>query len=172
MPAVPRYLVALDVGRVTGFAHGPFGAIRPVCDSWELVHGRPDPANPVGQRIAVLENMLIPSFDAWMPSHVIMAERFASRNAGEAASSFGLDGAVLAECWRRGIAVLVQPEGTVRKEMLGRGTGTTEVMKGLVLAWCAREGIEVPDHNAGDAAVLWRWARDELVRQSPGRRAA
>lgn len=163
MQPLSRYLVALDVGRITGFAHGPFSAVRAKCGSWPLPAS--DPVDPVGRRIAVLDNTLAAAFDLWRPSHVVLAERFPSRNLGEAAANFGLDGQVRAECWRRGIRLLVQPEGTVRKEMLGRGSGASEVMKALVMQWCGREGIEVPDHNAGDAAVLWRWARDELVRQ-------
>lgn len=164
MPAVPRFLVALDVGRTTGLAYGALSAVKPLCDSWAL--DRPDAKhNPVGARCAVLDHRLAEFFDAVNPSHLVMAERIPSRNAGEAASSFGLDGIVLAECYRRGIRVLVQPEGTVRKEVLGRGTAPTDVMKALVLDWCDRQGIAVTDHNAGDAAVLWRWARDEIVRQ-------
>ena len=34
--------------------------------------------------------------------------------------------------------VLVQPEGTVRKEILGRGSGPSEVMKQLAVDWCGR----------------------------------
>src|ERR1700740_2435164 len=160
---LPRYLVTIDLGRDTGFAHGPFSAVSPQFGSWSLPIK--DPLDPVGARIAALDNTLSRAFDEWEPSHLVVAEPVPARNMGEAIATFGMLGQVRAECWRRRIAVLVQPEGTVRKEMLGRGGGPTEVMKGLVLGWCKANGLDVPDHNAGDACVLWRWARDELAQQ-------
>lgn len=84
---------------------------------------------------------------------------------GEAEAMLGLMGILRTEAWRRDLHVLRQPETTVRKEMLGRGRLPTGDMKELVMRWCSAQGIEVSDHNSGDAAVLWRWARDELVRQ-------
>lgn len=161
---VPTSLATIDVGAVTGWAWGRFSWVRPECGSWPL-GGKNDPIDPVGARIATLDNTLSAAFDRWLPSHVVLAEPLPSRNMREAISNFGLLGQVLAECWRRNIFVLVQPEGTVRKEMLGRGGGSSEIMKSLVMDWCADNSIDAKDHNAGDAAVLWRWARDELARQ-------
>jgi hypothetical protein len=167
MQPLPRYLVAIDLGRVTGWAHGPFSAVQPEFGSWPFP--AKDPLDAVGARIAALDNTLSRHFDLWSPSHVVAAEPIPARNMGEAIASFGMLGQLRAECWRRQIEILVQPEGTVRKEMLGRGTAPTDAMKDLVLAWCKANGLDVPDHNAGDACVLWRWARDELARQRVGR---
>lgn len=167
--SLPRYLVSIDLGRTTGFAHGLFGAVCPAFGSWPF--SAKDPLDPVGRRIANFDNTLARAFDEWAPSHVVAAEPVPARNMGEAIATFGMLGQLRAECWRRQIPLLVQPEGTVRKEILGRGTGPTDVMKDLVLAWCRAEGLEVPDHNAGDAVILWRWTRDELTRQRLGRAA-
>jgi Holliday junction resolvasome RuvABC endonuclease subunit len=160
---VPRYLVSIDIGRVTGLAHGLFSAVVPACGYWRLPPS--DPLDAVGARIAAFDNTLSGAFDEWEPSHVVMAEPIPARNMGESISNFGLHGVVRAECWRRGLPILVQPESTVRKEVLGRGSGPTDLMKSLVMDWCVANGIDATEHNAGDAALLWRWARDEIARQ-------
>ena len=167
---LPRYLVSIDLGRTTGFAHGLFSAVQPAFGHWPFPVT--DPLDPVGRRIAVFDNTLSRAFDEWCPSHVVAAEPVPARNMGEAIASFGMLGQLRAECWRRQIELLVQPEGTVRREMLGRGTGPTDVMKTLVLQWCAAQGLDVPNHHAGDSCVLWRWTRDELTRQALPRAAA
>lgn len=169
-PALPAYLVALDSGRRFGWAHGPLGAVVPLCGYWQLP--AKDDHDVVGARIANLENTLIAAFDEWQPGYVVMAEGFISRSRSDAESTLGMVGQVRAECWRRRISFRVQPEGTVRREMLGRGSGPSEVMKALAMAWCRRLGIEAHDHNAADSAVLWKWTRDELVRQRRGKLAA
>jgi Holliday junction resolvasome RuvABC endonuclease subunit len=94
-----------------------------------------------------------------------MAEPFRSRNTGEAMSVGALYGIVRAECWRRNIVVKLQPEPTVRKEMLGKGRAPTDEMKALALAWCRANAIETRDHNIADACVLWEWTRRELLKQ-------
>lgn len=158
-----RALLSLDVSGITGWAFGGFADRIPATGIWPLP--RRDDSDVVGARIAALENTLSAALDAWCPTVVVMAEAFPGRNMDEAMAKFAMLGIVRSECWRRKIRCLVQPEGTVRKEVLGRGGGSSETMKQLVMDWCHRQGIDVEDHNAGDAAVLWRWTRDELVRQ-------
>ena len=158
-----RSLGSLDLGAVTGWAFGRFAEVRPAVGRWELP--RTDPDNIAGARVAVLENTLILWLDEYRPSVLITAEPFKPRNIGEAIAKFSLLGVVMAECWRRRIRCMVQPEQTVRKEMLGRGTGPTDQMKALSLAWAARQGIAVADDNEAEAAIMWRWARDELANQ-------
>lgn len=162
--ALPRYLVALDNGKTFGWAHGHFSDLRPDCGTWQLA--KADADDLVGCHVEQLRELLEEAFDEWRPTHIIMAETFMSRSRADAELSLGRLGAVRGVCWRRNIRFRVQPEGTVRREILGRGGAPTEVMKALVLEWCAREGIEVHgDHNAGDACVMWRWARDEYARR-------
>lgn len=156
-------LLALDLGRITGWAWAPLTETRPTCDVWLLPAS--DPLDVIGARVAVLENTLALALERWRPEWVVLAETFRGRNASLADSQAALMGAVRAECWRARVRLRVQPETTVRKEMLGRGAGRTEIMKPLALAWCARQGIETSDHNAADAAVLWRWTREELTRR-------
>lgn len=160
---VLRSLLTIDVGKVTAWAFGGFADVRPRCGRWKLPDH--DPRTVLGARVAALENSLSVALDDWRPSLIVMAEPFKSRNSAEMMNKGALTGIVEAEAWRRDIDIRVQPEGTVRKEMLGRGSGPTELMKALAIAWCNRNGIAVADHNEADVCVLWRWARDDLVRQ-------
>lgn len=156
------------MARGTGVAWGRIVDPIPTTRLWPLP--RKDELDPVGARIAALDNTLSRflddlEVDRLKPRWCVMAEPFMSRNMGETESNFGLYGIVRAELWRRKIRLLRQPEGTVRKEVLGRGQAPTDEMKSLVSTWCERQGIPIEDHNCGDAAVLWRWTRDELLRQ-------
>ena len=157
-------LLTLDLGQVTGFAYGRFTARWPRPGRWELP--AVDRRDVIGARTAALDNTLAAALDRWSDVVVVaIPEAFPGRNQFDVAASGALHGVVRAECWRRGIKLLVQPEGTVRKEMLGRGSGPSVVMKSLALAWCARAGVTVGDHNEADAVVFWRWCRDEIARQ-------
>jgi hypothetical protein len=160
-------LLVLDLASVTGWAYGALGADAPQCGRWEL--GATDRLDIVGARAACLDNTLAAALDLWTDVTVCgMAEPIPGRNQSDVAAMGAFVGIVRAECWRRRIRVLVQPESTVRKEMLGRGSGRSDVMKGLALQWCERHGISVPDHNAADAVVFWAWCRGELLRQRGG----
>lgn len=155
-------LLALDLGTTTGWAVGQLGQQRPVCGIWELP--KRDRYDVIGARLYAFQRAFVPLFREQKPARVVMAERFRSRTNDEAASGYALEGLVRLECWHAAVTPLVQPENTVRKEVLGRGWGSTEEMKRLVMAWCENAGIVVPDHNAGDAAVLWHWTRGELTK--------
>lgn len=164
-------LLSIDAARRTGVAWGRITDAIPTTLVWPLdKKGAKDELDPIGARISAMDNTLsrfldILEADGLKPRWCVMALPFASRNLDETESNFGLYGIVRAELWRRKVRLMRQPENTVRLETLGRGTAPTDEMKALVTVWCERQGIEIHDHNAGDAAVLWRWTRDELVRQ-------
>ena len=156
-------LLAIDLGQITGWSIGSFIEVRPTTGVWPLPVAR-------GPRLVALENTLIRWMDRWTREghdirFVMHAAPFIGRNMHEVRQGIGALGILEAECERRGIRCMEQHESTVRKDVLGRGQGKSEAMKALVMRWCDIEGISVADHNAGDSAVLWRWARDELVRQ-------
>jgi Holliday junction resolvasome RuvABC endonuclease subunit len=159
----PPRLLALDVARRTGVAWGDLSAVKPAVTNWPLP--LTDPVDALAKRIAALENTLKTFLEREAISFVVIAQRFPGRSQAQLASAYGLDGAVRSECWRAEVRLRWQPESTVRKEMLGRGKGPTAVMKALAMRWCAVQGIEVRNDDEADAAVLWRWTRDEMVRQ-------
>lgn len=155
-------LLAIDVGRIAGFAYG------------DVIDPRPAEIGHVRLPTSSVRDLLGARMDAFLkwlgetalhprPTMIVMAERFRSRTMGEAATNLALDGLVRLHAYRAGIPVLCQPEGTVRKEMLGRGSGSTEQMKRLALAWCERQNLTISNDHEADACVLWAWAARELV---------
>lgn len=121
----------------------------------------------MGARAVTLENTLADFIAAHGVEYVVLAERqvIQGKQGGSwsVALGFGLDAVVQAECYRANIACRVTPESTVRRDMLGKA-GRTEEMKALAVRWCRKQGIDVPTHDAAEAAVMWRWTRDELLR--------
>lgn len=165
----PNNLLSLDIARVTGVAWGALTDKIPRTAVWDLPVFHRDDA--LGYRIMSLENTLA-DFIAWAGiDTVVIAERFPPRTAKQQASGFGLDGAVRAECVRRGVRLMWQPENQVRKEMFGR-SGTSEEMKTAAVRWCARHSIKAERHDSAEAAVLWCWTRNQLMRSTPPCRRA
>lgn len=160
---MPDRLLAIDIGKVTGWAAGQLTDPYPV-EIGSVRLPTSSVRDLVAARLDVLDTWLSGSLLHLGTTIVVMAERFHVRNTGEAAVSFGLDGLVRMHCYRRRIPLLCQPEGTVRKEILGRGTGPSEEMKQLALAWCHNHGLRVTSDHEADACVLWRWACQELIR--------
>jgi len=162
----PNRLLSVDTARITGIAWGALSDQLPQTDVWELPDY--DRADSLGARIATLENTLH-DFIAWADiDTVVIAERFPPRTSKQMASGYGLDGAVRSQCWRDDVQLLWQPEGQVRKEILGRSRGTTrDQLKAAAVRWCEHHGIHVQTDDAADAAVLWCWTRNTLVRHRP-----
>ena len=70
---------------------------------------------------------------------------------------------VYADAWRGSIAVDEISESTVRTDMLGKCRWEEEGgAKLAAMAFCRTKRLEVPDHNAADAAVLWFWFKRRL----------
>jgi len=153
-------LLALDVGKVCGWSLGDTTAEKPRCGSWPLPAR--DKRDIVGARVAALRDVLLVALAEWRPDIILVAEGIRSRNSGEALYKGALLGVIREFCWRDRIRYVAQPEGTIRKAILGRGNGPTEVMKELALAWCLKEGIDVSEHDAADSAVLWTWCAREF----------
>jgi Holliday junction resolvasome RuvABC endonuclease subunit len=153
-------LLALDIGKVCGWSLGDVRSPVPRCGVWPLPVR--DKRDVLGARVAALRDTLVVALREWEVEVVAVAEAIRSRNSGEAAYKGGLLGVVREECWRRRVRFIGQPEGTVRKAVLGRGNGPSEVMKELALEWCLSQGIDVALHDAADSAVLWSWCAREL----------
>lgn len=156
-------LVALDLGQSTAWAAGDHIDATIDHGLWRLP--MTDAHDVLGARIATLENMLIPWLDERKPSAMVITAPVKARNFGEGEAMPAYRAIVRAECWRRNVKVWWDYEGTARKAMLGRGTGPTEMMKRLALAWCKSYGYDVKDHNVADCLVLWHWTRNERFRK-------
>lgn len=155
-------LLALDTGSTFAWAFGDLTSPIPQEIS-SLKLATSSVHDLLGVRLSVFDQWLADHLLAWGITHIILAERFRSRTLGEAATNLGLDGLVRMHAVRRRIGMLCQPEGTVRKETLGRGAGRSEVMKRLANEWCSHRGVVVRNHHEADACVLWVWATQELI---------
>jgi hypothetical protein len=182
MPAAGGVL-AVDLGVNAGWCYGGVSDTKPDWGGWTLpaigdlrdIEG--DEARRsllTGARGAALENELEALMSLVQPATMIMALRFAASQT----SAYLLTGlAVAAEisAYRAGVRRVEKvAETTARQHVLGRGVfgardpdnrnriikGTgTAATKEAVMEWCRGRGWSVPNHDVGDAAVLWEYGR-------------
>lgn len=165
----PGGILALDLSSITGWCYGTADSEMPLFGTWHL---------PVrlgwGAVFASLENELEDAIAEYRPAEVIQeaplgaamnATARGTRNEEASRQQFGLAAAVEATCYRERVHCSDGNIGTVRKHVLGNGRIPKEQVKGVVLRYCAWRGWHVPDHNAGDACVLWQY-RAALVKRN------
>jgi Holliday junction resolvasome RuvABC endonuclease subunit len=160
MGAAPGGLLALDLSSQVGWAYGRPGQ-RPVNGTWVLpwIGGS-------GAKFASFENELAAAVELYDPAHLVVEAPLplpAQNNADVAKQQLGLRAFVLAEGYRSSIPVHEVDAYTVRKDILGTGRFAKGTVKREVIAWCRRQGIDVPDDNAADACVLWTYFAKRLA---------
>lgn len=150
-------ILALDLSGIVGWCYGRIDDVLPLFGTWHLSESK-----LLGPRYVAFENELIDALDRFQPKLVIAEAPLPSNRQGStnvARQQFGLAAYVEGECWRRQIECREQPAHQVRKTVLGKGSfGSSEAAKAQVLAYARAQGWKVPDHNAADACVLWRYA--------------
>jgi Holliday junction resolvasome RuvABC endonuclease subunit len=162
---MPDRLLALDIGRDVGWATGNLGDPRPT--RWDTVRLPGTSVNDiVAVRMHYLDRWLADSLLAWDITVIVIAERFRARTMREASASLALDGLVRMNALRHNARMLTQPENTVRKEILGRGSGKSDEMKQLAIGWCRRHDLVVANDHEADACVFWVWASRELIKDA------
>lgn len=162
-PFAPGGVLALDLSRTTGWCYGVASDRVPAFGVWILpsVGGE-------GARYAAFENVLAAAMDAWCPSQVVLEAAFslqalaASSNIAVARQQLTLRGLAYAEAWRAFARISEIDSYTVRSEVLGRGRFAKETVKREVIQYCRGRGWKVPDHNAGDACLVWAWHCDRV----------
>jgi Holliday junction resolvasome RuvABC endonuclease subunit len=160
MRAAPGGIFALDLSRNCGWAYGRLG-LPPLNGTWVLpfVGGE-------GARYASFENELAAALEVYQPSHLVVEAPLplpALNNADVAKQQMGLRAFAYSEAYRASIPVHEVDAYTVRKEVLGTGRFAKGQVKAAVVAWCRRQGFDVPDDNAGDACVLWTYFSKRLA---------
>lgn len=169
----PGGILALDLSSITGWCYGVADCEVPLFGTWHLPveFGR-------GAVFASLENEVEDAIAEFRPAEVIQespldramkATARGTRNEQASRQQFGLAAAVEATCYRERVHCSDGHVNTVRKHVLGKGNIPADLVKGVVLHYCAMRGWHVPDHNSGDACVLWVY-RASLVKL--GRRVA
>lgn len=87
-----------------------------------------------------------------------------------ARQQYGLTWATLTEAWDASAAVIEIDALSVRREVMGAGRLSRDVVKREVVLFCRRSGIKTTSHHAADAALLWlcHWQRVNGITPSAG----
>lgn len=158
MPA-PGGILALDLSSIVGWAYGGVADNAPACGTWRLASGG------LGPLVASFENALEDAIALHAPGLVFVEAPMsptAISNAQTWRQQLGLAASAEASAWRHSVRYREQSATTVRSQILGttrHPPGGT--IKDVVMAWCRKQGWQPVDHNAGDACVLWEFARRE-----------
>lgn len=162
----PGGVLALDLSSVVGWAYGVLALRHPFFGTWHL-------RGAEGERYARFENELEEAIDRWKPSKMVIEKSFTLQAFAEAstyrimAQQMSLRALCYSEGWRTSTVVTEIDAYTVRFEVLGRGAFPKDQVKTEVVRWCTRRGINVPDHNAGDAVLTWEWHRRRMAGAGP-----
>jgi hypothetical protein len=162
-------ILALDLAGVVGWAYGHLTDRDPAFGTWHLPH-----MGGEGARYAAFENELAEAMDRLAPTKMILeaplsfAALLGVSNMRVMCQQYTLRGIALAEAWRASCAPSEVSADRVRQEMLGQSRFAKDTVKREVVRYCWRSGWRVPDHNAGDACLVWAWYRSQLHANPPG----
>jgi hypothetical protein len=163
-------IFTLDLARITGWAYGCANWRSPMFGTWHmpLIGGE-------GMRFAAFENELEAALEELEPLSIVCESPLplpAVTNRAAVQQQLGMRAFVKAACYRASIECTEVSADLVRMELLGfcRAPGRPEAIKNHVVAYCRRKGWKVPDHNAGDACLLWEWKRRRVSGSVPMQR--
>jgi Holliday junction resolvasome RuvABC endonuclease subunit len=166
---LPGGILALDLAGIVGWAYGHLRDQAPRFGTWVLPHHGGE-----GARYAAFENEMAAAMDQLRPSRVMLEAPLSFQalmgvsNFRVMAQQYTLRGIAYAEAWRASCPIGEVSADLVRRELLGRGHFAKDTVKREVLRWCLARGWRVPDHNAGDAAMVWQWLVTQLRSDGSG----
>ena len=154
----PGGILALDLARITGWCYGLPWDDPPAFGTWHMPLQGGE-----GAKFAAFENELIEAVEAFQPARILAESPLplaAMNNRASAWQQLGMRAFVRSTAYRHSIPTGEISADMVRMELLGlsRVPGNPDGIKQHVVLWCRRKGWRVPDHNAGDACLLWEWA--------------
>jgi Holliday junction resolvasome RuvABC endonuclease subunit len=159
----PGGILALDLSGTVGWAYGAPDDAAPHFGCWHLPY-----VGGEGGRYAAFENVLAETIASFAPARLVL-EAAMSLPALAAASTFKvvcqqltLRGIAYSEAYRASIPISEIDSYTVRYAMLGTGHFSKGTVKREVVSYCRNRGWKVPDHNAGDACLVWAWHSTQL----------
>jgi hypothetical protein len=162
-------VLALDLSSFSGWAYGHLADRDPAFGTWRL-----PPEGGEGARYAAFENELALAMDELAPSKLILeaplsfAALLGVSNMRVMCQQYTLRGIAYAEGWRASIPVSEVSADIVRLEMLGQSRFAKDTVKREVVRYCRRRGWRVPDHNAGDACLVWAWHQGQMLASPRG----
>lgn len=163
----PGGILALDLSSIVGHAYGPAtaGRVAPICGAWVLPkHGG------LGAKMAAFENELIAAIAVHEPRCIVMEAPLPPTGQAStlvAMQQFGLAAMTESAAYRASVQVFQVASSTVRKAIMGTGRFKEGTAKQEVLQFCRNQGWPVPDHNAADACLVWRYASLKFAAGSP-----
>lgn len=149
-------ILALDLASRTGWAYGPASArlTKPQAFGyWDLGRSTVSMAAPW----AALGDFLGDAYTTFGPSMIVFEAPLppqAQTHAKTARLLFGYCTVAELFCYRREIRCREQDATSVRKRLIGKGRPD----KNEIVAWCRARGLDITDHNAADAVLLWYFA--------------
>jgi Holliday junction resolvasome RuvABC endonuclease subunit len=164
----PGGVLALDLASTVGWAYGAIDDQDPVFGCWRLPH-----IGGEGARYVAFENELAAAIATLQPARLILEASMtlqalaASSTIEVVRQQITLRGIGYAEAYRATLPISEVDAYTVRLEVLGTGRFPKDTVKGEVVRYCQRRGWRVPDHNAGDACLVWLWHVTKLSGKRP-----
>jgi Holliday junction resolvasome RuvABC endonuclease subunit len=143
---------------MVGWAYGGPIDIAPSFGCWRLpkIGGE-------GARYAAFENELADAMDRFSPSRLVLEAPLSFQallgvsTAVVMKQQYTLRGIAYAEAWRASVPISEVSSDIVRLAVLGQARFAKDKVKAEVVAHCRGLGLDVPDHNAGDACLVWIW---------------
>lgn len=151
-------VLALDLSRTVGWAYGHPGDDPPLFGFTRLQDK--DYGKTEAERYDRFHNWIKATVMEFDPEKLVIEAPLplpAHTTLMVTAQQLTLRGIARMEGWRNSSALFEVDVGTVRSDILGRRWFPKDAVKDEVVRYCRRKGWKVPDHNAGDACLLWLW---------------
>lgn len=158
MSAAQGGVLALDLSSCVGWAFGHVHAVAPTFGVWQLPY-----IGGEGARYVAFENELAEFMEVMRPSWIVLEAALSLQALASVSTirvvrqQLTLRGIAYAEAYRASVPISEIDSYSVRLAMLGTGRFAKETVKREVVGYCRRQGWMVPDHNAGDACLVWGW---------------
>jgi hypothetical protein len=149
-------ILAIDPAQNCGVCAGKPGS-TPYVGLWKL----PVTAKP-GEQLAALHGAVADAIVEFAPTRIVVEADITLHRRNPNATAYqqiGMVAVIEMVAWMHDVPMHIASASDARMKMLGR---TRWPKKGdckiAVLEWCKDQGLDIVDHNVGDAFLLWRYA--------------
>jgi Holliday junction resolvasome RuvABC endonuclease subunit len=160
---LPGGTLALDLASTVGWAYGGLRDANPAFGCWKL-----PPIGGEGARFAAFENTLAAAIEELQPSRMVceapmpLQALIGVSTLKVVSQQLGLRAIAYSEAYRASIPISEVSSDMVRYAILGAARFAKGKVKIEVVNYCRSRGWKVPDHNAGDAVLVWLWHKGQL----------
>ena len=153
----------MDLSSYVGWAYGLTDSISPRFGCWQLPH-----IGGEGAKYATFENELAAAIDVLSPGSIVLEASLSLQalagvsTIAVARQQLTLRGIAYSEASRASSPISEVSSDIVRLAVLGTSRFPKKQVKYEVIQYCRARGWKVPDHNAGDACLVWQWQMMQL----------